>query len=410
MVLRDRRTLGELEASIPAVYERDLPWICGLLSEELFTAAGAAQMLGWFAPAGAADELAAMLRGSAHVAAKDVAVAALAALRADAVLIDVLRTNADGSIRARAAMALAGSETAKPALLDALQDSDPNVRRAAAESLRDASVESLIPNEPDLDTAVRLALVAWRADRRSFARIAERRPEIRERLLDRVKLEDASRYDAAYDPSFFRSGGTVVTPRAGDRRIGITVEGRLEDARPLFASAPLDRYREFFYVRIESEFAADLASGASPRAYDAEGRAIAVPRNDLDGAVHLRFREPKEFAPGILGFTEGRQSFVTEVSLLHEFGHAFARLADEYDHPLASNAGEANVDLPAREPKWAPLIRQRHLGPAVPRGNRVIPSAECFMNNRPTDARWCPVCQLELIAAICRLSGAPAPW
>lgn len=416
VAVKDRRTYAELKASPPAIYESDVPWIYSLLKEELFTAAGAAEILAWFAPAGAAEELAAMLRGSAHVAAKDVAVSSLASLGATAALLDVLRSNPEGSIRARAATALAGSEAARQALLDALHDSDPNVRRAAADALREASVDVLlatIPNEPDAEIAAELAVTAYRSDPKSLPRIYElldRRPDVRKTLQERLKLGDDSRYAAAYEPSFFRDGGAVIAPDARQRRIGITVQGRLEDARLLFSRAPLDRYREYFYFRIESEFADDLASGAAPRAYDAEGRPIVAPANDLDGHVHLRFRDPKEFARGILGFTEGRESFVTEVSLLHEFGHALARLADEYDHPLASNLGEANVDRPGRDPKWSPLIRQGHLGPAVPRGTRVIPSSSCFMNNRPADDRWCPVCQLELISAICALTGAPAPW
>ena len=124
----------------------------------------------------------------------------------------------------------------------------------------------------------------------------------------------------------------------------------------------------------------------------------------------MRFLSPKEFSPGILGFTEGKKASVTETTLLHEFGHALAKLADEYDHERASDAGKSNIDEAGPPPKWTPLIEQGFLGPPVPRKEKVIPSDNCHMNNQPTDNRWCPVCQLVLIAKICELSGALAPW
>jgi len=199
--------------------------------------------------------------------------------------------------------------------------------------------------------------------------------------------------------------------------MGITVDpgsSPLTDTiAPLFRTAPLDRYRDFFYLRLESEFARELATETLlPHAYDVDGHPIdgGIPANELDGTVHLRFRDSKEFAPGVLGFTEGREAFVTRVSLLHEFGHAFAELGDEYDHEKASDAGGANLDDPGQPPKWEPLIRQGHLASPVPRRARVIPSSRCYMNNSPDDDRWCPVCQLEILARICERTGAPAPW
>lgn len=433
VVVRDRRTERELRAAPPTVYDSDVAWILSLLGEELFTSAGAAHLLSWFDLPDSVPALAAMLRGPAHPAAKDVAVASLAAIGGDAAcaaLLDALAKNPDASIRARAARALAqfrGPEVYR-GLVDALRDPDVDVRRYAAEALYSLPSKEMIevllarlPAEPDVRVAADLALAAFAAGKsevldRIFAALRQR-PDVESALRDRLKLEGKERYAQPFDAAFFRDGGTPVPRGPGYRRIGIVIEpGNLPSARaaaPLFTRSPLDRYREFFYYRVESEFTEDLSVGAvSPRAYDVDGSAVpgGIPVSDLDGVVHLRFRDPAEFGPGVLGFTEGREAHVTSVSLFHEFGHAFARLADEYDLPQASNAGEVNVDLPDREPKWQGLIVRGLLGPPRPRGDRVIPSDACHMNNRPADDRWCPVCQLEILARICERTGAAVPW
>jgi len=433
VVVRDRRTYDELRAAPPSLYESDVPWLLERLEDELFVAAGAAELVSWFGLAEAVPKLAAMIRGAAHPAAKDVAVRALGTIGGDgamAALLEILAANSDASMRTHAASALArfqGPEVYR-ALVDALRDVDPDVRRAAAEALQSLPSKDLLeillarlPEEPDPRAAAELALAAYTAGRddalpRIYAAL-DRRPDVAASLRDRLKLDGSERYRRKYESDYFRAGGEAVRRSAGMRRIGITVEpgagATLDVIRPLFRQSPIDRYRDFFYCRIESEFASDIAAGiASPRAYDVEGNPIlgGLPQGPLDGTVHLRFREPKEFSPGILGFTEGRAAAVTAVSLLHEFGHAFARLADEYDHALASNADEANVDLPDRKPKWQALIDRGILGEPRPRGNRVIPSDTCHMNNRPTDDRWCAVCQLEMIAKICEAGGAPVPW
>jgi len=40
---------------------------------------------------------------------------------------------------------------------------------------------------------------------------------------------------------------------------------------------------------------------------------------------------------------QGNFSFAGEDSILHEIGHAFAELADEYSHPRASNFAAVNL-------------------------------------------------------------------
>ncbi len=284
VVLKDRRTFADLKSSVPTLYESDLPWLFSLLKEELFTAAGAAELLRWYALPAAVPELEAMLRGPAHAAAKDVAVAALATIGGSAaqkVLLETLATNPDGSIRARAATALgrfSGTE-AYQALVQAVHgDLDGNVRRAAAEALQDFPSKELIEallgmisNERDPATAASLAMAVYAAGGEEVLPrvhdVLQARPDAEEALDRQRKLRGDARFDAGLGDAFFRNGGAPVPLTAGLYRLGITVDlgaVPLEEAiRPLFRTAPLDRYAAFFYFRLESEFAEDLASGVA---------------------------------------------------------------------------------------------------------------------------------------------------
>ncbi len=60
---------------------------------------------------------------------------------------------------------------------------------------------------------------------------------------------------------------------------------------------------------------------------------------------------------------------------------------------------------------WRPLVESGILGPPVARDEGfLIPSENCHLGNRPSATRFCFVCQLEIIARICELAGAPLPW
>ena len=120
---------------------------------------------------------------------------------------------------------------------------------------------------------------------------------------------------------------------------------------------------------------------------------------------------------------QGNFSFAGEDSILHEIGHAFAELADEYSHPRASNFAAVNLeDRSMHRPKWNRLIEQGLLPgrriervetvKGLDRGKFIIPSNNCYMNNHrnPGDDRYCPVCQLAIIDRISQLSGAAVPW
>jgi len=239
-------------------------------------------------------------------------------------------------------------------------------------------------------------------------------PSMRAALEEEMKRRGPHRYARTYAAAFF--GPQPAIPWNG-RRAGITVEGApaiAEVAAALFAAPPLDRYREHFYLRRADEFASDVAGAVpAPRAYDAGGVPIVagVARNELDTTVFIHWRDPKSFEGRVLGYTEGADAYVTAVSLLHEVGHALARLGDEYVSPAASKIEAANLDQAGRPPRWRGLIEQGLLGAPASRGDGfVVPGAACHMNNRATDDRFCPVCQLELVARICELTGAPLPW
>jgi hypothetical protein len=233
------------------------------------------------------------------------------------------------------------------------------------------------------------------------------RPAVLQVVEERRRARDDSRYLQAWPRSFFEGGQPAVARPPSARRIGVTVEtgpGRTlpEVAARLFAAAPLDRYRDWFRLRRAEEF-------PSPRAYDAGGNPAGdVPYDDLDGTVYIRFRDPKSFQPGVLGYTTGCEAFVSDLSMVHEFGHAFARLGDEY--PDGSTADAANL---ARQspPAWEPLIRSATLSEPVRRDKAfLVPSGDCHMANRPGPTRFCPVCQLEIHARLWELGGAPLPW
>jgi len=110
----------------------------------------------------------------------------------------------------------------------------------------------------------------------------------------------------------------------------------------------------------------------------------------------------------VLGYTTGCHAFVQGASLLHEFGHAFAHLGDEYRD--GSRAPAANLSRGKSVP-WMPLIGAGLLEGPLPRdGEFFIPSDNCYLNNTPAQNRYCPVCQLEIHARMAERAGAPLPW
>lgn len=258
--------------------------------------------------------------------------------------------------------------------------------------------------------------------------------------LKPILAQHDGRYSFKYPGDFFSPGGqeTGFTPGA-HRKIGILIQNRTalplsKIASLIFHTPPFDRYGQFFYFRLEEEFQEDLAGKniLSTRAYDYSGRPIAggLPISAGQGAfnlIFLRFGPREVIRCSCTGATihtsQGNFAYVGEDSILHEIGHALAGLADEYSHPGASDFDAVNLeDRQARKLKWSSLIEQGFLPDriiprteiieGVDRGNFLIPSNNCYMNNhnQPKDNRYCPVCQLAIISRISQLSGAAPPW
>jgi hypothetical protein len=422
-LLRDRRTLEDLRRGTPPVFEEDFEWIRSQLRGELMAAAGAADLIAAFRRHEAAGDLVGVLSGAASPFLKDLAIEGLGSLGGDgaaAALMGVLRNDPDEGLRARAAAAMGGfaGPEAYAVLAAALRDPSSIVRSAASAALsRLPSRETVdrllwaMAGESDPRVQADVAIAAWAAGgeerREEILQAIYARPALLEVLRERQRAHDDSRYARGWPRSFFEPGQPAVPRPPGARRIGITVETgpsvTLPDvAARLFAAAPLDRYRDWFRFRRAEEF-------PSPRAYDSFGAPAGdAPYDDLDGTVFLRYRDAASFEPGVLGFTKGCEAVVTDVSLLHEFGHAFARLGDEYPDGSAFDAANVSRQVPAA---WEPLVRASTL-PEPLRRDPVffVPSGDCHMANRPLPTRFCPVCQLEIHARLAERAGVPLPW
>jgi hypothetical protein len=422
-LVRDRRTLEELRRRMPPVFEEDIEWVRSRLRGELMAAAGAVELIAAFRRHEAVGDLAELVAGAASPFLKDLAIETLGSLGGDgaaAALMGVLRNDPDEGMRARAASAMGGfsGPEAYAVLAGALRDPSSIVRSAASAALsRLPSRETVdrllwaMAGEPDPRVQADVAIAAWAAGgearREEILQAIYGRPALLEVLQERQRTHDESRYARGWPRSFFEPGQAPVPRPPGARRIGITVETgptvTLPDAAArLFSAAPLDRYRDWFRLRRAEEFPA-------AKAYDSFGaEAGDVPYDDLDGTVFLRYRDPKSFEPGVLGFTRGCEATVTDVSMLHEFGHAFAHLGDEYPDGSTFDAANVARQIPAA---WDPLVRSSMLPEPMRRDPAFfVPSGDCHMANRPSPTRFCPVCQLEIHARLAERAGAPLPW
>jgi hypothetical protein len=418
-VLRDVRRRAELRASTPHVLDSDVAWLVVQLRGDLFAGAGAAELLTGARPGTAVAAMAALLAEPGRPILKDALLEQLARAGGDAAaaaVVTALREDGDEGVRARCARALRSFQgpEAYAALVLALKDGAAEVRRAAAASM--ASMSS-----PDLFQVLFESLLAERDFRVQseivavFDRFSPDNPAAVGQLLRYLPPEREAELNArrgnlldrTYPLGYFTPGREAVPfdPLRG-RRIGITVElggvKMSEVALAIFSEPPFDRFREWFYLRNEAEF-------PSATAYDFLGRPMGdVSRGELEGTVYLRFRDPKHFQKGVLGYARGCEAFVQKVSLLHEIGHALGALGDEYPEgsppPFANVAGK-------REVPWAPLIRGGHLPQPFLREEGVwIPAETCHMNNNAAgQVDYCPVCQLALIGRIAELAGAPVP-
>ncbi|MBS1259663.1 MAG: hypothetical protein MAG551_02738 [Candidatus Scalindua arabica] len=258
--------------------------------------------------------------------------------------------------------------------------------------------------------------------------------------FEQVLAQNDGRYSFKYPGNFFSQDGAVVEfDTSVHDKIGVLVTNRTtrslsEITRMIFNTSPFDRYKQFFYFRIEDEFREDMTNNntSSTRAYDYSGSPIngGLPVSEGRGSFNLTFLKfgvEEVIQCSCNGATihtnQGNFSFVGEDSILHEIGHAFAVLADEYSHPRASNFTATNLeDRGANNLKWNGLIGQGFLPNrrikrieavnGLDKGRFIIPSNNCYMNNHrnPEDDRYCPVCQLAIIDRISQLSGVTHPW
>ena len=405
------------------MFDSDLPALCAQIGDELFLSAGIAELARLFRWNGAVPSLAAALGKPGHVFLKDVVIETLSALGGDAAevaLLEALHQDADDTIRLRCAAAVAGfrSPEAYRALIDALRDPSPRVRSSAGVALARLNVAGTVDallralgEERDPSAQAELVVSAFAAggdgSLDALLRLLEARPGAAEILRLRTRAHDDTRYRRAYDPAFFEPGGAAIPFDASKHRIGITLEpgaevSPSEVATLLFGAAPLDRYRAWFFIRRADDFPA-------PKAYDAFGNPMEpVPYGDLEGTVFLHFKDPASFAKGVLGYATGCHAFVQGTSLLHEVGHAFAGLGDEYAG--GSRDGAANLFRDPTVP-WMPLVTSGVLPAPLRRdADFFIPSDHCYLNNSPGQRRYCPVCQLEIHARMADLAGVPLPW
>ena len=251
--------------------------------------------------------------------------------------------------------------------------------------------------------------------------------------------QQESKYSLNYPADYFRNRGNVINfnPSA-HKRIGVLVRNRTNLPLPkitdkIFGTSPFDRYRQFFYFRIEDELREDIANDNlnATRAYDFTGKLISGGKPVDEGhkafnMVFLNFGPREVIQCSCKGVTfqtnQGNFAYVGEDSILHEIGHAFAGLADEYSHPAASSFTAVNIeDRQAQPIKWNGLIKQgllpserierKEITNGIDNGKFLIPSNNCYMNNHtgPKDNRYCAVCQIAIIERISRLSGVPIP-
>ncbi len=258
--------------------------------------------------------------------------------------------------------------------------------------------------------------------------------------LGTVSAQNDKRYSFKYPVDFFISSGKEVKfDTSVHRKVGVLVSNRTTRSLPeitdiIFNTSPFDRYKQFFFFFFDEEFREDTVNNnrLSTRAYDYNGRAIngGLPVSEGRGSfslIFLKFGMKEVIQCSCNGATihtnQGNFSFAGEDSILHEIGHAFSELADEYSHPMASNFNAANLeDRRSHRPKWNGLIDQGFLPngrierveavSGLDSGRFIIPSDNCYMNNHnnPKDDRYCPVCQLAIIDRITQLSGAASPW
>ncbi|MGR3179324.1 MAG: hypothetical protein ACUZ8E_14845 [Candidatus Anammoxibacter sp.] len=256
----------------------------------------------------------------------------------------------------------------------------------------------------------------------------------------KAQAQHNEQYTFKYPKDFFYNDRAVMQFNPSKhRKIGVLIQNQTNRSLPdivnmIFNTSPFDRYKHFFYFRIVNELNEDMANNNvhATRAYDYSGKPIsgglsATQGNGAFNMTFIKFGLQDVIRCSCKGVTistnQGNFAFVGEDSILHEIGHAFAGLADEYSHPAASEFMAINIeDRNARMLKWNGLLQQGFLPNkrvkrvelinGVDKGRFLIPSDNCYMNNHgnPKDNRYCPVCQIAIIDRISQLASIETPW
>lgn len=280
-----------------------------------------------------------------------------------------------------------------------------------------------------------------------------------ESTLEDIEYFFEPRYTYEYPEDFFEPGGPIVkfNPKL-HLKIGIVVRNKSqmsmrEIINVIFRVPPFDRYRYFFVFVSEDDVDKGMRqSDFYLRAYDSYGRVIPggfdIGTSSVRAGLIVLNIDDYEFTKtGTKGYSYNNVAVAQKETVLHELGHALANLGEEYsirekdDERYAMkdvlnqlgvsyehgkhqvwNTERANIEYRSRKVlKWQPLIEQGFLtSERIPRvqiengadvGRFLIPSGECVMNRIvDIDTQYCPVCQLQIIESICRLSGATPPW
>lgn len=266
------------------------------------------------------------------------------------------------------------------------------------------------------------------------------------------------RYQVKYPAHFFELGGKKVKyDRNKHLKMGIVIRNRTDLSVPyiiqtIFQTAPFDRYRDFFvFANADEAMRQTRQNNHFITTYDSYAHRIAggfdwTAMRVRAGLVVLDVNDYEWKRSGTLGYSFEQTAVTQKSTILHELGHALADLGDEYSvgeqeneevmNELLRSLGKEyayrmgrgwtrirdNLEYRTRNPlKWFPLVEQGFLpdghfnrvkisdGHDV--GLFVAPSPVCTMNNPAKSAgKFCPVCQLQIIAKIAQYTGCETPW
>ncbi len=267
------------------------------------------------------------------------------------------------------------------------------------------------------------------------------------------------RYLCDYSEGFFKAGGEQVPFNENlNLKIGIVIKNKSrmsigEIINVIFSVAPFDRYRRFFVfvdhnklerIRRRNDFFVEAYNSYGrkmPGGFDIENSSVRA------GLIVLNVDDYEFTRTGTLGYASDKLAVAQKMTILHELAHVLANLGDEYSmgeisdeqkeiHGILERIGipcnhdkykvwnteKANIDYRGHKVlKWQPLIEQGFIPDerikrvqienGVDVGRFLIPTRKCIMNRIVSDnMEFCPVCQLQIIDSICRLSGAIPPW